>query len=732
MCFTYYSKHNNINFSLVEYCILLVFLVSSCRQAGDTGRYTRQKDSLRTVCEHYALQLQTDSLRTAARQYQSLSESGSRDYFKSIHFDILADFNAHDYTKVLSRIMQVSSDPHFHEFPDICCRYQFTYARALQYTQQYSAAIAAFQRCLIYDSPVDSLRQNISVTVVNAMLQLMNTSLASGKHGECERYFRSLIARPMPIIRETCLRDLYSISAYTFFMNDDSRRAITTMDAALRMKYPRSEPDPQSLFRDYTYASAIYSMVPERQMQVMNLCEQALRIGYANSSVAGMEWLTAWFGACCRKYGKISMAIDLYRESIVISRKKQNVKGEIDAYNQLNDLYLYLGQYRQANQFADLALAKTRHLQDDDPTFMGGAYMRKASTMFQMGRMDSVGYYADRAEKYYRQLPYENGSRALEELRGEMYLKMPSTDLKYRGISCLRHVLSSERDMEARANIFCWLGKVYFQLNHVREGEAMLDSMYTSLQSFSTPVYVPGAYKFALSHYLKTGNGAMIKRYAAAFLQESDSSFNGQVAQKMSQFTVKYDTEKKEQQLRITNYELQEKKMALQLYIVLSVILLISLVSIITFLFYKRRINALKLQLMDQKFQALSDQLNLTSAQRESAEQELSSLLSDMSSKQHLEVLTPEMYRNDGENKFRSRFNQLHPSFISRLREMAPDVTKREEIFCMLIALQQNTDQISDIFCIEKKSINMMRYRVRIKLHLQRNDSLEDAIMQLL
>ena len=63
---------------------------------------------------------------------------------------------------------------------------------------------------------------------------------------------------------------------------------------------------------------------------------------------------------------------------------------------------------------------------------------------------------------------------------------------------------------------------------------------------------------------------------------------------------------------------------------------------------------------------------------------------------------------------------------------MAPDVTKREEIFCMLIALQQNTDQISDIFCIEKKSINMMRYRVRIKLRLQRNDSLEDAIMQLL
>ena len=63
---------------------------------------------------------------------------------------------------------------------------------------------------------------------------------------------------------------------------------------------------------------------------------------------------------------------------------------------------------------------------------------------------------------------------------------------------------------------------------------------------------------------------------------------------------------------------------------------------------------------------------------------------------------------------------------------MAPSITKREEILAMLIALDQNTDQIADVMCIARNSVNIMRHRMRQKMNLDKTDSLEDSLHRML
>jgi DNA-binding CsgD family transcriptional regulator len=352
--------------------------------------------------------------------------------------------------------------------------------------------------------------------------------------------------------------------------------------------------------------------------------------------------------------------------------------------------------------------------------------------MMKMGITDSALYYGNKANRYFQTTPYGNGSLDVDEMRGEIFLNMPSADYKIEGISYLKRALAAESDTKAKANIYLKLAEGFIKMNQERKGENMLDSMYTLLKSYKDPVYLPDAYKFALGYYLKKDNAPMIKRYAAEYLKERTGAFNSEVAKKLSQFTVKYDTEKKEQQLRIVQYELRNKELHLQLYVVLTIILILTLMGCISFIMYKRRIYVLHQQLMNEKLNQLSEELNITSAKCDVAEKELNDLLSDMTNKQTLEAVTPELYKNDGEGKFRSRFNKLHPSFLHNLKEIAPDLSNREEIFCMLVALNQTTDQIIEIFCIEKKSINMMRYRIRTKIHLQRNESFEEKIKSLM
>lgn len=68
---------------------------------------------------------------------------------------------------------------------------------------------------------------------------------------------------------------------------------------------------------------------------------------------------------------------------------------------------------------------------------------------------------------------------------------------------------------------------------------------------------------------------------------------------------------------------------------------------------------------------------------------------------------------------------------MSRLRSTVPHITSGEELLCMLIFLGQNTEDISAILCICPKSVKQSRYRLRQKLCLPPNMSLEQFIQKL-
>ncbi len=93
--------------------------------------------------------------------------------------------------------------------------------------------------------------------------------------------------------------------------------------------------------------------------------------------------------------------------------------------------------------------------------------------------------------------------------------------------------------------------------------------------------------------------------------------------------------------------------------------------------------------------------------------------------------LIPSSMSADDTARFRHSFMALYPGFIDRLKARCPGLTTGDENLCMLIRIGQSTDDIALALGISKASANSARYRIRKKMALAKDESLDEVINSL-
>ena len=84
----------------------------------------------------------------------------------------------------------------------------------------------------------------------------------------------------------------------------------------------------------------------------------------------------------------------------------------------------------------------------------------------------------------------------------------------------------------------------------------------------------------------------------------------------------------------------------------------------------------------------------------------------------------------EDENTFRRSFATIHPSYLPKLRESYPQLTRNEELLAMLICMNQSTDEIALIMGINRNSVNVVRSRMRKNIELPKEKSLDEVLKQ--
>ena len=235
--------------------------------------------------------------------------------------------------------------------------------------------------------------------------------------------------------------------------------------------------------------------------------------------------------------------------------------------------------------------------------------------------------------------------------------------------------------------------------------------------------------------------------------READRSFTERRnAGLISQFRVKYETREKEHVNKLLRSEIQLKERTLQYYASIGILLFLLGIIFLLWLVMRHRTLKLKheanlrehelteirhkesLRLIEEQEkqlrQMLTERQNMNRKNEELREQiERSDARNTM--QEVINSLSPHLLTNEEEQEFRRQFCILHPSFMLRLREVCPTVTRNEELLAMLIRLNLTSEEIALALGNNRASVNTSRFRLRKKLGVEKEVSLDDFFRNL-
>jgi tetratricopeptide (TPR) repeat protein len=597
-------------------------------------------------------------------------------------------------------------------------------ARNLQREGKFDDAIATFQNILTQPVNEKDFDEQQYTLHTEALMQLMNTFQSKGNPEACVIALRDVFKKS-PVLQHLCLRDYYSVLGYALSRTENMKEAEETTLKALTL--PLNQATPERYFRDYAYAAAVFYSNPKYQNEVINWCEEALNQAVLCENTSGKQWVTAMLGTLYKRNGHLNKALTLFQQSKEEAERQGDNLGKLNSLHALVDLLLYWQAPEYADIYASEALQVEKSMTEKNPMVSAQTYINKGWVKHQLGEADSVAIYTERARQLCYPLPYNSGMADVNLLHGT-YLTEQGGDSLQLGIQELQNV-AQQATATNRAKAYHQLAQTYLRMHKSQQAEAMLDSMYALLNPGDVTTFIRIDYQPIIHHYLKTNQQKKVEQYTHSMLQERKIFKEKKLNYNLVESIVDAQTEQKRQELELLQLQ---KTNQLLIFLICITLALVALAVIVAFLLKQRKQHRIQMKHAEERFTSLVERLNQSNSEKEIRAQEIKEILKDKDNRQELETLTPTIFQTEGESKFRQCFELLYPTFLPRLRERVPTLTRREELLSMFIVLKQDNKRIAELLAIAPRSVLMLRHRFRQKIGMNSEFSLENFIEDML
>lgn len=598
------------------------------------------------------------------------------------------------------------------------------HAKTLQRSGQHYEAIEVYKKCLL--QPIEGKDPNSQelFTYVESLIQLMNSYQSLGKPDECIATLQSVF-KINPVLQKQCLRDYYAVLGYALSRTERMQEAEETTMKALTL--PLYQGTPERYFRDYAYAAAVFYSNPYYQKEVINWCEEAILQAQLCKNTSGKQWVMAMLGSLYKRSGQFNKALELFKQSNEEAKERNDELSELNSLNTITDFLLYWDIPEYANHYASQAVRLEEQMHAENPMITTQSYINKGRALLQLGVLDSVGYYVEKARNLCQTLPYNSGMVDVDLLSGTLLTAISSDSLQA-GIQKLLRV-AQQGTVLNRAKAYHQLAQTYLMQQKALLGEKMLDSLYHILNQSDSPIYIRLNYEPILNHYLAKKDYHRVEQFVKRMHQEQETFNEKKLKFNIIETIIDQQTEQDRQQVKIAQLKQNNQRLK---FLVFTFVAILFMAAIVTLLFYQKKQHKIELKQADEKLNSLTKILNQLGSEKEIRAQEIKNFLNDKENRQELETLTPSILQTSGETKFRQCFELLHPLFLPRLREKVPTITRREELLSMLIVLKQGNKEIAELFAIAPRSVLMLRHRLRQKIGMTTEHSLEDFITEIL
>ena len=94
--------------------------------------------------------------------------------------------------------------------------------------------------------------------------------------------------------------------------------------------------------------------------------------------------------------------------------------------------------------------------------------------------------------------------------------------------------------------------------------------------------------------------------------------------------------------------------------------------------------------------------------------------------------LVSDSIKGDDEwTRFKAHFDSVHPDFFTKLKNLSAELTENDLRLCAYLRIGMRAKDIASMLSVSPASVNTNRYRIRKKLGLGKEDSLDDYIRRI-
>ena len=435
-------------------------------------------------------------------------------------------------------------------------------------------------------------------------------------------------------------------------------------------------------------------------------------------------------------------------KSLELADKLNNRVRKGHALKDLADLYHYTGNEEQAIKYEKEALVIYEEM--NDKIFIANILNDLGNTHYGLG-------------KYNKALNYlQRGLSISEEIEANSIIaiscsNMGKTLVKFgrikEAINYFERSHHISRDVTKVPRNEVWalkhLGDAYNRLNQPQKALAFLNKAIKISDSIGIRDDLYGSYLNRSKSYELLGNLNSAFEDFKKFEAVKDTVYNIEKNKEIERLTAVFETEKKEQQIVLQEKEItvleQEAKISTQQRLLLGGGMALSVLAL-CFGFYgfrqKTRRNKLEKEKVEAELEFKKKELTTHALHLAKKNEVLENVklkakalkTTEGGGREYQQLIqTINFDQQDDKNweNFTQYFEQVHTDFSRTVRERYPEVTKNELRLMALLKMNMSTKEIANILNISIAGVKKARNRLRKKLEITPEESLEELVIEL-
>lgn len=527
-------------------------------------------------------------------------------------------------------------------------------------------------------------------------------------------------------LQQHCKHELLSARASLYQLYGDNRTAIQLADEYLQL--PEYD-DADRYIPQAELISGVYFYSGNDVPQAIRLLERAMEGYHQGGRFQNMLRIISRLGIYYRLVGEYEKAVATNQEAINSYTDSIAPPNIVIAYGEQANLYAELGMYDRALQMN----TKAQHYSLLKDSFgLGDLYRYRAEIFRKTQEKDSIFYYLNQAEKVSAAQKSFKGVFVNRALAVDAYQDYPDSVQKALDLALSICPDSARMPQWAKHQLDLHLGRALLQTGKAAQGISLIEKAAKGYREMDMKEMEYSANRILMDYYRKMRmDDAFFHCYDRNSIFADSLNYNERL-RAVAAANIRFDTERQEKENKLLSTQLELQQRRLFFNICISIALLLILIISIAYFFTRRKANRLLLEKRKQEIQKLIASQQELNRHNEELSKQIEQIMATNNLNAISQLSGQNLLSKEDENNFRRSFAAIYPLYLPKLREKYPHLTRNEELLAMLICMNQSTDEIALIMGINRSSVNMIRSRMRKKINLTKEESLDEVIRQYL